>query len=140
MSVPHVNEWEVENSWRILQDFYEERRAMGPSCLAKGVIGFNQNHDLLPANLDELSDDEFVELFMQAKMTRPEMELNALGYLLVELVGTDSFTRDSEADLDVLIAKLHEVGGYAGLLRIWEERGCPKPETIGSRDSVALGQ
>src|SRR5437899_4919798 len=105
--IPHVSEWDVQNGWSVMEDFYETSRAMGPTCLAKGVISFSELHGILAPSIEDYSDDECVELFFQTKMTRPDFELSALGYLLVELVGESAFTREIELDLDRLVAKLY---------------------------------
>lgn len=135
--VPEVDEHEVEQQWRSIANFYEREMTLGPSCLAKGLISFNEIFGVDHPGFDDYSDDEFVALYMQVLLTRPELELSALGYLLVELIGEERFTREAEPDLDRLVAKLHEVGGFAGLRQIWVDRGGPQSRVIGSADSVS---
>lgn len=139
VSLPHVNEHEIDEQWRSLEAFYERGRTLGPSCLAKGLITFSEIHGVDHPGFDDYSDEEFVAMYLQVLLTRPELELSALGHLLVELVGEDRFTREAEPDLDLLVSTLHDSGGVAGLRAIRAERGAHDDRVIGSRDSVAGG-
>ena len=114
-SIPEVNEHEVDEQWRSLEAFYERNGTLGPSCLAKGLIYFSELHGVDHATFDDYSDEEFVAMYLQVLLTRPDPDLAALGDRLVALVGEDNFTRESEPDLDRLVSKLHEVGGAVGL-------------------------
>lgn len=134
--IHHVPDWQVESTWRLLEDKYERTHEMEPTCLAKGVITFSEVHNLLHPRLEDYSEDEFVEMVLQIQLVRPEFELIALGHLLVELIGEETFTRQVDADLDALLGKLHEIGGPAELRRIWLERGGAQSKVIAGGEAM----
>lgn len=117
-----VPEWELDNAWRRYIDEYETKRELTPNVVAQALILFSEEQGILKASFDDYTDGEFVALVFQMHMVRPDMELRGAADLLLEMLDGGP-ELDAEGDLEMLVAKLHEVGGGPVLRERWRAAG-----------------